>query len=68
MHGPEKVIMKTESIFEAVEPDKRVAWRRISQPLFDMEVGFEGIGEGRSMITFRMVLQGAERCEKMKSL
>ena len=31
-----------------------------------MEVGFEGIGEGRSMITFRMVFASAEECEKMR--
>ena len=66
MHGPEKGNYENESIFEAVEPDKRVAWRRISQPIFDMEIGFENIGAGRSKITFRMVFASAEECEKMR--
>ncbi|MBY0427059.1 MAG: SRPBCC domain-containing protein, partial [Cytophagales bacterium] len=54
MHGPEKGNYENSSIFKTVVPHALVAWTRLSQPLFDMEVGFEPIHESTSKISFRM--------------
>ena len=40
MHGPEAGHYENASVFQIVEPLKRVAWKRVSQPLFDMEIAF----------------------------
>jgi len=66
MHGPEKGNYENSSVFKAVEPMKRIYWTRISQPHFDMEVGFEPIDENRSQISFRMIFATEEECAKIK--
>lgn len=66
MHGPEKGHYENDSVFTVVEPERLVAWTRLSQPLFDMEVGFESVDDTHSRISFRMVFATAELCEKMR--
>lgn len=66
MHGPEKGNYENASVFKIVEPHVLVAWSRISKPIFDMEVGFEQISETQSRISFTMIFETAEECEKMK--
>jgi uncharacterized protein YndB with AHSA1/START domain len=67
MHGPEKGNYENASVFKTVEPQKLVAWKRSTKPLFDMEIRFENIGEDKSRITFRMLFETSEECEKMKA-
>lgn len=66
MHGPEKGNYQNESVFEDVIPNERVAWTRLSQPLFDMEILFDRINETKSSIVFRMFFKTPEECEKMR--
>lgn len=66
MHGPEKGNYENESIFKTVEPNKRIAWTRISKPLFHMEVGFQKISDTQTEISFRMIFENAEECNKIK--
>lgn len=66
MHGPEKGNYENSSIFKTVLPKKLISWTRVSQPLFDMEVGFESISESKSKISFRMIFKSVEECEKIK--
>lgn len=66
MHGPEKGNYENAALFTLVEPEKRVAWTRKSQPFFDMEVGFNKVTDGQTEISFTMVFSTAEECEKMK--
>ena len=66
MHGPEKGNYENAAIVTLVEPGKRVAWTRESHPYFDMEVGFENVAEGKTVISFTMKFETAEECEKMK--
>jgi len=66
MHGPEKGHYENSSIFQIVEPEVRVAWKRVSQPLFDMEVAFEAISESQTKISFRMTFATAEECDKLR--
>ncbi|MFG6687921.1 SRPBCC domain-containing protein [Mariniflexile sp. HNIBRBA6329] len=66
MHGPEKGNYENSSVFKTVEPNKLIGWTRTSQPLFDMEVGFEKISDLKSRISFRMIFKKIEECKKMK--
>ena len=65
MHGPEKGNYENAAVFTAVEPGKRVAWTRESQPYFDMEVGFENVSDGQTVISFTIMFSTAEEYEKM---
>ena len=66
MHGPEVGNYENSSIFTEVSPHRLVAWKRLSQPLFDMEVGFEKVDEAHTQISFRMIFESAEACDKIK--
>lgn len=67
MHGPEKGNYENASVFKIVEPNKLIRWTRTSQPLFDMEVGFEKMSDSKSKISFRMIFNTVEECDKIKS-
>ena len=67
MHGPEKGNYENSSIFKTVVPNKVISWTRVSQPLFDMEVAFDRINDAKSKISFRMIFNTVEACEKIKS-
>lgn len=66
MHGPENGNYENASLFRIVEPNKRVAWTRLSQPLFDMEIEFEQLNDSKCLISFIMTFKTVEECEKMK--
>lgn len=66
MHGPEKGNYENSSVFETVLPNKLVSWKRKSQPLFDMEIAFEKLDENKTKISFRMIFETAEECEKIR--
>lgn len=66
MHGPEKGNYENSSVFKTVVPNELIAWTRLSQPLFDMEIGFEKISDSKSKISFRMIFNSAEECKKLK--
>jgi uncharacterized protein YndB with AHSA1/START domain len=66
MHGPEKGNYENASVFKTVAPNKLVTWTRLSQPLFDMEVAFEVVSPNKTTISFRMIFDSVEACNKMK--
>ena len=66
MHGKETGNYENSSVFKTVLPEKLVAWKRISQPIFDMEVGFEKINESQTKFSFRMIFETKEECEKIR--
>lgn len=66
MHGPEKGNYENSSVFKTVIPNQLVSWTRISQPFFDMEVGFEPVSDSTTKISFRMIFNSAADCEKIK--
>tara|TARA_R110001592_G_scaffold124156_4_gene332852 strand:+ start:5653 stop:6108 length:456 start_codon:yes stop_codon:yes gene_type:complete len=66
MHGPEKGNYENASIFKTIIPNKLIGWTRISQPLFDMEIAFENIDTAKSKISFRMIFNTIEECNKLK--
>lgn len=66
MHGPDKGNYENSSVFKIVKPNELVSWTRVSQPLFDMEITFEKITESKSQISFRMIFNTAEACNKIR--
>jgi len=49
-----------------VEPLQKITWKRVSQPLFDMEVGFKKISDSSTEISFKMIFETVEECNKIK--
>lgn len=66
MHGPEKGNYENSSVFQTVEPLQRIAWKRVSQPLFDMEIAFTELSDSTTEISFRMIFETVEECAKIK--
>lgn len=67
MHGPEKGNYENASIFQIVEPLKLIKWQRVSKPLFEMEIGFEKLSDTTTKISFRMLFDTIEECNKIRS-
>ncbi len=66
MHGPDKGNYENSSVFETVMPNKLVSWKRKSQPLFNMEIAFEKLYENKTQISFRMIFETVEECDKIR--
>lgn len=66
MHGPEKGNYENSSVFKTVEPMSLIKWNRVSQPLFDMEIKFEEVSSMQTKISFRMIFDTVEACEKIR--
>lgn len=66
MHGPEKGNYENSSVFKTVEPLKLITWTRISKPLFDMEVKFEKVSNSETRISFKMIFETKEECDKIR--
>lgn len=66
MHGPEVGNYENASIFKTVLTNKLVSWRRISQPLFDMEIAFEKLDDNKTLLSFRMIFETVEECSKIR--
>lgn len=67
MHGPEKGNYENSSAFKTVITNQLVAWTRISQPHFDMEVQFEDLEGSKSKLSFKMIFKKVEECNKLKN-
>jgi hypothetical protein len=57
---------ENSSVFETVMPNKLVSWKRKSQPLFNMEIAFEKLEENKTQISFRMIFETVEECDKIR--
>ncbi|MBL0340076.1 MAG: SRPBCC domain-containing protein [Bacteroidetes bacterium] len=66
MHGPDKGNYENSSLFKLVQPLKLITWTRVSQPVFDMEIAFEKLNDSKTSISFRMIFEIIEECEKIK--
>ncbi|RXR18363.1 ATPase [Flavobacterium amnicola] len=66
MHGPEIGNYENSSVFKIIEPLKLIAWTRVSQPYFDMEIGFKKEDDSKTEISFLMIFDTIEGCEKIR--
>ncbi|GEP51929.1 activator of HSP90 ATPase [Flavobacterium noncentrifugens] len=66
MHGPDKGNYANECEFIKIEAPNLIAWKRHSQPLFQVLVTFETVVENRTKVVFKMLFDSAEACNKLK--
>jgi dihydrofolate reductase/uncharacterized protein YndB with AHSA1/START domain len=67
MHSPDGTDYPNHSIFIGVAPGERIVYRHVSAPAFQMTATFDDLG-GATRLTWRMLFESAEQCEKMKSV
>lgn len=66
MHGPEQGHYENAAVFTTVIPNQKVAWQRSSPPLFAMEVAFLALETHQTQISFNMIFDSVEACEKIR--
>lgn len=66
MHGPDKGNYPNECEFTIIEKPARIAWKRHSQPLFQVEAVFEKITDDKTKVNFKMIFDTPEECDKLK--
>ena len=66
MHGPEAGNYANECEFIKIEKPTLIAWKRHSQPLFQVLFTFESVAENKTKIVFKMLFDTAKECNKLK--
>jgi uncharacterized protein YndB with AHSA1/START domain len=66
MHGPEKGNYPNECEFIKIEKPSIIAWKRYSQPYFQVLATFEELSDDKTKIVFKMLFNSAEECGKLK--
>ena len=66
MHGPEKGNYENDCEFIKIEAPSLIAWKRYSQPLFQIWAVFESVSADSTKLVFNMVFDDVETCRKMK--
>lgn len=66
MHGPEKGNYANECEFIKIEKPNLIAWKRHSKPLFQVVATFEEVNDNKTSITFKMLFDSPEECNKLK--
>lgn len=66
MHGPDKGNYKNECEFEEIIEPTYISWKRISQPLFRVEVVLGKLNTTQTKVDFKMLFATAEECLKLK--
>jgi uncharacterized protein YndB with AHSA1/START domain len=67
MHGPDKGNYQNECIFLKIEKPSLIAWDRLSKPLFRIVTTFDEVAGGNTKITFRMLFDNKEECDKIRT-
>ncbi len=66
MHGPEKGNYVNECEFLSIVPGSRIAWKRHTQPYFNVEAAFSEIVQGKTLLVFKMIFETEKDCAKVK--
>jgi uncharacterized protein YndB with AHSA1/START domain len=66
MHGPDKGNYANECEFIQIEKPFLIAWKRYSKPLFNIVATFEEVTSNKTNVTFKMLFNTAEECNKLK--
>ncbi len=66
MHGPEKGNYVNECEFIKIDPPALIAWKRFSQPIFQVLATFEEVNPNQTQLVFKMLFNSAYECEKIK--
>jgi len=66
MHGPEKGNYANDCEFIKISEPTLIAWKRYSQPLFQVVATFEEIAQDQTTLMFKMLFETVELCQKIK--
>jgi uncharacterized protein YndB with AHSA1/START domain len=66
MHGPEKGNYTNECEFIKIEKPSIIAWKRYSQPHFQVVALFEELSDDQTKVIFKMLFNSPEECGKLK--
>jgi len=66
MHGPDKGNYANECEFIKIEKPSLIAWKRFSQPIFQVVATFEEIENEKTKLVFKMLFNTADECRKVK--
>ncbi len=66
MHGPEKGNYPNECEFIKIEKPSIIAWKRYSQPHFQVVATFEELSDDKTKVVFKMLFNTADECRKLK--
>lgn len=66
MHGPDKGNYHNEVEFIEISGPDFIYWKRHSKPLFRIAVKFEARDINETYLTFRMIFDTEEECDKLK--
>ena len=66
MHAPDKGNFANECEFIKIEKHTLIAWKRHSQPIFQVVAIFEELGNNKTNLIFKMLFNTASECEKLK--
>ena len=67
MHGPNGVDYPNESQFKIIDAAGYLEFDHLSNPQFTVKTSFEFVNERQTQLTFRMVFDTAEACNRIKS-
>ena len=67
MHGPDKGNYQNECVFIKIDKPRLIACNRLSKPIFQVVVTFDELPKGKTKITFKLIFNSAEECNKVKS-
>lgn len=66
MHGPDKGNYVNECEFIKIEEPSLIAWKRHSQPYFQVLATFEELPENKTKLVFKMLFATAKECDKLR--
>lgn len=66
MHGPDKGNYHNECEFTTIDEPNLIAWKRFTNPLFQVVVTFEEVSTTQTYVVFRQVFDTPEACDKVK--
>lgn len=66
VHGPDKGNYENHCEYIKIDPPKLIAWKRHSKPLFQILATFEEHTPNQTLLTFKMLFETAEECEKIR--
>ena len=67
MHAPDKGNYPNECEFIQIEKPSLIAWKRFSQPLFQIMVTFAEETDNRTKIVFKMLFDSVDECNKIRT-
>ena len=44
------------AVFQEIIPFEKIRWTRLSQPIFDMEIRYESLDPGKTLLSFVMLI------------